>query len=77
MTAMADRIMEEALMMPAEIRLNLVEKLITSLNLPMDGEIDRLWAEEAEFRISQIEASEVKLVLGDEVFTRIQAKYAK
>ena len=77
MTAMADRIMEEALMMPAEIRLNLVEKLITSLNLPMDGEIDRLWAEEAERRISQIEAGEVKLVPGKEVFSRIRAKHVK
>ncbi|GAH01082.1 unnamed protein product, partial [marine sediment metagenome] len=32
-----------------------MEKLITSLNLPIDKDIDRLWAEEAERRISQIE----------------------
>lgn len=77
MTAVVDRIIEDALMMPAEIRLSLVEKLITSLNLPIDGEIDRLWAEEAERRIAQIEAGEVKLVPGKEVFSRIQAKHAK
>ncbi len=77
MTAMTDRIIEEALMMPAEIRLNLVEKLITSLNLPIDGEIDRLWAEEAERRISQIEAGEAKLIPGKEVFSRIRAKHTK
>ena len=77
MTAMTDRIIEEALMMPAEIRLNLVEKLITSLNVPMDEEVDRLWAEEAEHRISQIETGEVQLVPGEEVFFRIRAKHTK
>lgn len=77
MTAMTDRVFEEALMMPAEIRLNLVEKIITSLNLPIDGEIDRLWAEEAERRISQIEAGEVKLIPGKEVFSRLREKNAK
>lgn len=77
MAAVTDRIIEEALMMPAEIRLNLVEKLITSLNLPIDEEIDRLWAEEAERRISQMEAGEVKRVPGEAVFSRIRAKYPK
>ena len=54
-----------------------MEKLITSLNLPIDEDIDRLWAEEAERRISQIEAGEIKLVPGEEVFSKIRAKYGK
>ena len=77
MTAMPDRVIEEALSLPADIRLNLVEKLITSLNLPIDEDIDRLWAEEAERRISQIETGEVRLVSGEEVFSKIRAKYGK
>ena len=77
MTAMTDRVIEEALSLPADIRLNLVEKLITSLNLPIDKDIDRLWAEEAERRISQIEAGEVRLVPGDKVFSKFRAKYRK
>ncbi len=77
MTAITDRVTEEALSLPADIRLNLVEKLITSLNLPIDKDIDRLWAEEAERRISKIEAGEVKLVPGEEVFSKIRAKYGK
>ncbi len=77
MTAMTDRVTEEALSLPADIRLNLVEKLITSLNLPIDEDIDRLWAEEAERRISQIEEGEAKLVPGEEVFSKIRAKYGK
>jgi len=75
MTAMTDRVTEEVLSLPADIRLNLVEKLITSLNLPIDKDIDLLWAEEAERRISQIEAGEVRLVPGEEVFSKIRAKY--
>jgi len=77
MTAMPDRVIEEALSLPADIRLNLVEKLITSLNLPTDEDVDRLWAEEAERRISQVEAGEVGLVPGEEVFSKIRAKYGK
>ncbi|MDY6839435.1 MAG: addiction module protein [Thermodesulfobacteriota bacterium] len=72
-----DRVMEEALSLPADVRLNLVEKLLTSLNLPIDEEIDRLWAEEAERRVSQIEEGKTKLVPGDEVFTRIRVKHGK
>ena len=77
MIAMTNRVIEEALSLPADIRLNLVDKLITSLNLPIDEDIDRLWAEEAERRISQIEAGEVRLVPGEEVFSKIRAKYGK
>jgi putative addiction module component (TIGR02574 family) len=72
-----DRGIEEALSLPADVRLSLIEKLITSLNLPTDEEINRLWAEEAERRVSQIEAGEVKLVPGEEVFSKIRAKYER
>jgi len=72
-----DRVVEEALSLPADARLSLVDKLLASLNLPIDKEIDRLWAEEAERRVSQIEAGEVKLVPGEQVFSRIRAKYRK
>ena len=77
MPAMTDRVIEEALSLPADIRLNLVERLITSLNLPINEDVDRLWAEEAERRISQIGTGEAKLVPGQEVFSRIRAKYGK
>ena len=72
-----DRVIEEALSLPADVGLSLVEKLLTSLNLPIDEEIDRLWAEEAERRVSQIEEGKIKLVPGEEVFTRIRAKHGK
>jgi len=72
-----DRVFEEALSLPADVRLSLVEKLLTSLNLPIDEEIDRLWAEEAERRVSQIDEGKIKLVPGEEVFAKIRAKHGK
>ena len=75
MTIMTDRVIEEALSLPADARLSLVEKLLTSLNLPIDTEIDSLWAEEAERRIDRLESGEAKLIPGEEVFSKIRAKH--
>ena len=63
--------------LPADVRISLGEKLLTSLNLPVNEEIDRLWAEEAERRVSQIEEGKAKLVPGEEVFAKIRAKHGK
>lgn len=73
----ADKILEEALSLPADERAGLVERLIQSLNLPTQAEINRLWAEEAERRVSQIQAGMVELVPGEQVFAKIRAKYQR
>jgi putative addiction module component (TIGR02574 family) len=70
-----DRVTEEALSLPVDARLVLIEKLLTSLNLPTSEEIDRAWSEEAEHRLDQIESGEAKLLPGEEVFSRLRAKY--
>jgi len=72
-----ERVIEEALSLPADVRLSLIEKLLTSLNLPINEEIDRLWAEEAELRVSQIEEGTAKLVPGEEVLAKIRTKHGK
>jgi putative addiction module component (TIGR02574 family) len=77
MAIVANKVFNEALSLPAETRVNLVEKLLTSLNLPTQPEIDRLWAEEAEKRITQIDKGEVKLVPGEKVFSNIRKKYRR
>jgi putative addiction module component (TIGR02574 family) len=77
MTSTNDRVVEEALSLPSDVRISLVEKLLASLNLPVDEEIDRLWAEEAERRVSQIEEGKADLVPGEEVFAKIRAKHGK
>ncbi len=75
MTTVAKKVFDEALSLPAETRVVLIEKLLISLNLPTQPEIDHLWAEEAERRISQIDKGEVRLVPGEKVFADIRKKY--
>ena len=77
MPVVAKKVFDEALSLPAEARVSLVEKLLTSLNLPTQPEIDRLWAEEAERRIAQIDKGEVKLIPGKKVFSNILKKYRR
>ncbi len=77
MATTADKILDEALSLPVDIRLGLVEKLISSLNLPTQTEIDRLWADEAERRVAEIENNSVKLIPGEQVFDKIRRKYGK
>lgn len=77
MPTAADKVVDEALELPAEARISLVDRLLTSLNLPTRPEIDRLWAEEAECRVAEIDREEVDLVPGDEVFRKIRRKHAR
>ena len=77
MPVAAKKILDEVLQLPADARVNLVEQLLTSLNLPTQPEIDQLWAEEAEKRIAQIDKGEIKLVSGKKVFSNIRKKYRR
>jgi len=76
-TTNAGKVFDEALALPADARIGLIEKLLTSLNLPIQPEIDRLWAEEAEQRFAQITHGETELIPADFVFNEIRAKYQK
>jgi len=77
MSGVGNKVFEEALSLPSDERVSLVEKLLTSLNLPIQEEIDQWWAEEAERRVSQIEQGEVELIPGNEVFAKIRRKYKR
>lgn len=76
-STVAKKIFDEALSLPADLRASLVERLLTSLNLPTQPEIDRIWAEEVERRISQIDKGEVKLRPGEKVFSAVRKKYRR
>ncbi len=77
MSTATDRVVDEALELPADARISLVDRILASLNLPTQPEIDRLWAEEAERRVAEIDAGKVELVPGKEVFGKIRRKYAR
>ena len=67
-----DRVLDEALSLPADARISLVERLLTSLNLPAKEEIDRLWADEVERRVGEIERGEVELISGEQIFENVR-----
>ena len=77
MTTVADKVFDEALSLPADARLGLVDRLLSSLNLPTQPEIDRLWAEEAERRVAELDSGEVQSIPGEEVFERLRRKYQR
>lgn len=62
---------DEAISLPLEMRAQLVEKLLTSLN-SSQHEIDKLWAKEAEKRVEEIASGKVKTISGEKVFERIR-----
>ena len=77
MSTVSDKVMDEVLSLPADARMSLVEKLLASLNLPIQSEIDRVWAEEAERRVAQIDRGEVELIPGEEVFAKLRQKHRR
>jgi putative addiction module component (TIGR02574 family) len=77
MATTVDKICNEALYLQAEARISLIERLLNSLNLPTQADIDRLWSEEAERRITEIDCGDVKLVPGEQVFANIRQKYLR
>jgi putative addiction module component (TIGR02574 family) len=62
--------------LPTDVKTELLEKLLNSLN-PTQKEIDKLWAKEAELRVSEIKSGKVKTIPGDKVFADIRNKFSK
>ena len=76
MTALAEKIYNEALNLPAEDRLSLLDKLLHSSNLATQADIDQAWIKEAERRDRQIDEGTAVLIPGEEVFAKINARLA-
>lgn len=72
MTELSEKLLQEALSLPADLRSVLIDKLIKSLNVPIQKEIDELWAEEAEKRVSELSSGKVKPLSGEKVFKEIR-----
>ena len=68
-----DDLISEVMSLPVDIRTQLIEKLLDSLN-PTKKEIDELWGKEAELRVQEIKTEKVKTIPGEDVFKEIQDK---
>ena len=69
-------IMERAEMLPIDMKLELVDRLLESIS-PSPKEVDEAWKVEVERRIDEVESGEVDLIPGEEVFARIRARVRK
>jgi putative addiction module component (TIGR02574 family) len=70
MTQLAEKIYDNALDLPTEERLILIDKLINSVT-PVDKSIERAWAVESERRLEAFKQGKTKAIPGDEVFRNI------
>ncbi len=59
--------------LPIGMKTQFIEKLLQSLH-PSQTEIDALWEEEAERRVSEIKSGAVRLIPGDEVLREVPRK---
>ena len=67
-------ILSKALELPPIERAELVEKLLSSFELPTRKKIDALWAREAESRLDAFERGKIKTIPAQEVFKRIDKR---
>jgi putative addiction module component (TIGR02574 family) len=77
MTELNEKLLDEIFSLPSDLRVKLIDKIIKSLNLPIQKEIDEIWAQGAEKRVSEIESDKVKPVSGDDVFEEIRNRFEK
>ena len=72
MTTATAKLADQILSLPCEDRIYLVDRLLESLNAPSREEIDRIWAEEAEGRIDELDSGKVQAIPGEQVFAEIR-----
>ena len=76
MTALAEKIYDEALDLPSNERLGLIDKLLESIS-PSTQVIQEAWIAEAERRLVEYNAGNIKATPGEEVFKKIHARLNK
>jgi len=77
MSVINNKLLNDILSLPVDVRSKLIEKLIESLNVPIQKEIDLIWKEEAENRITAIHSEKITLVDGEETIVNIRERLIK
>ncbi len=71
----AREIVKEAESLPVEERALVIDSLLRTLN-PPDPEIDRQWIDAAKQRLAELRSGEVKSIPGQDVLSRVKARFA-
>ena len=69
-------LIREAATLPVEERALVVDSLLRILNSP-DAEIDKAWVRVAQRRLADLRSGRVQPVPGDQVFARVQERFAR
>ena len=77
MIALAEKVYKEALDLPTDDRLELIDRLLHSTNLPTREDIDKAWSREVAARSDRLDNGTAKLIPGEEVFTKIKSQFSK
>lgn len=75
MTDEARRILEQALALPPEVRVELAEKLYMSMATDAEPPLSEAWRKEIESRIAAYERGEVEMIPAEEVFAELRKKF--
>lgn len=76
MATKTDELFSRVESLPVDIKTQLVEKILNSLN-PSQKEIDALWVKEVERRVKDIRTGKVKTIPGEEIFREIKKRFDK
>ena len=68
MSKLGEQVLETALALPPDERAELAERLLCSLDMKRQLQIDALWAAEAEDRIDAFERGQINTVSLEEAF---------
>ena len=69
-------LIDEAVSLPIEKRILVVDSLLQSLNQP-ESEIDKKWNEVAQKRLMDMRSGKIKSISGEQVFKRIWKKFER
>ena len=63
--------------LPPDQRYTLAQRILASVEPPVEAEIDRAWAEEIQKRIRRFDSGETKGIPGAEVFAEMTRRVAR
>ena len=70
------QLIDEAISLPVEERVLVVDSLLRSLNQP-ESEIDKKWANEAKRRLAELRSGSVEAISGEDVFGKVWRRFEK
>jgi putative addiction module component (TIGR02574 family) len=74
MDTQAQQILQSALTLPYDDRVEIAESLILSLDEKRAAEVEAAWAEEIRRRIESIDSGEAKLIPADKVIQEMRER---